>query len=258
MIQGAVFLAGRVPALLAQASGLSLRASLEIGSSFGVKCHQNLYLMKITKYEHAALVIEEAGKLLVVDPGIVSKLPKLDNVQVVFITHIHGDHLVVGNIEKILRSNPDLAIVGSQEVLDELKDLGAKKIAVNAGDKLNLSIFEILVGGDNHAVIFQTSPCLNRSLVVNGKFYYSGDSFDLPTVGVESIELVTVPASAPWMKISEAMEFINKLKVKRVFSTHNALLSEFGEKAEYNWLKKATDEVGTELLVIKPGDSTEV
>ena len=40
MIQGAVFLAGRVPALLAQASGLSLRASLEIGSSFGVKCHQ--------------------------------------------------------------------------------------------------------------------------------------------------------------------------------------------------------------------------
>ena len=41
MIQGAVFLAGRVPALLAQASGLSLRASLEIGSSFGIKCHQN-------------------------------------------------------------------------------------------------------------------------------------------------------------------------------------------------------------------------
>ena len=39
MIQGAVFLAGRVPALLAQAAGLSLRASLEIGSSFGVKCH---------------------------------------------------------------------------------------------------------------------------------------------------------------------------------------------------------------------------
>ena len=40
IIQGTVFLAGRVPALLAQASGLSLRASLEIGSSFGVKCHQ--------------------------------------------------------------------------------------------------------------------------------------------------------------------------------------------------------------------------
>ena len=42
MIQGAVFLAGRVPALPAQASGLSLRDSLEIGSSFGIKCHQIL------------------------------------------------------------------------------------------------------------------------------------------------------------------------------------------------------------------------
>jgi len=40
IIQGAFFLAGRVPALLAQASGLSSRASLEIGSSFGIKCHQ--------------------------------------------------------------------------------------------------------------------------------------------------------------------------------------------------------------------------
>jgi hypothetical protein len=44
IIQGAVFLAGRVPALLAQASGLSLRASLEIGSSFGVKHHQHIML----------------------------------------------------------------------------------------------------------------------------------------------------------------------------------------------------------------------
>lgn len=40
MIQGADFLAGRVPALLVQASGLSLRASLEIGSSFGIQSHQ--------------------------------------------------------------------------------------------------------------------------------------------------------------------------------------------------------------------------
>ena len=40
MIQGAVFLTGRVPALLAQASGLSLRTSLEIGSSFVTQSRQ--------------------------------------------------------------------------------------------------------------------------------------------------------------------------------------------------------------------------
>ena len=161
----------------------------------------------------------------------------------------------MSKIEKILENNPDLTIAGSLEVLDELKDLEAKKLAVNDEDRLSLGEFEILVGGDNHAVIYKTSPCLNRSLIVNGKFYYPGDSFDLPAVDVE---LVAVPASAPWMKISEAMEFIKKLKVKRVFPTHNALLSEFGEKAEYNWLKKAADEAGTELLVLKPGESTEV
>ena len=40
MIQGAVFLAGRVPALLAQASGLSLALRAKIGSSFGIQSHQ--------------------------------------------------------------------------------------------------------------------------------------------------------------------------------------------------------------------------
>lgn len=43
IIQGAVFLTGRMPALLAQALGLSLHGSafkLEMGSSFGVNYHQ--------------------------------------------------------------------------------------------------------------------------------------------------------------------------------------------------------------------------
>ena len=36
-----VFLVGRAGVTRPQASELSLRASLEIGSSFGIKCHQN-------------------------------------------------------------------------------------------------------------------------------------------------------------------------------------------------------------------------
>ncbi len=55
MIRGAVFLAGRVPALLAQASGLSLRASLEIGSSFGVKCH---HTSKIRRFGVFFVIVE--------------------------------------------------------------------------------------------------------------------------------------------------------------------------------------------------------
>ena len=47
MIQGAVFLTGRVPALLAQASGMSLRASLEIGSSFVTQSRQKKYRQTI-------------------------------------------------------------------------------------------------------------------------------------------------------------------------------------------------------------------
>ena len=63
MIQGAVLLAGRVPALLAQASGLSLRASLEIGSSFGVKRHHE-------KTSHKGWTFLGAGKETLT-PGLI-------------------------------------------------------------------------------------------------------------------------------------------------------------------------------------------
>ena len=48
--------------------------------------------MQITKYEHALLVIEEAGSQLVIDPGSYSNLPQLKNVVAIAYTHLHDDH----------------------------------------------------------------------------------------------------------------------------------------------------------------------
>lgn len=211
--------------------------------------------MKITKYEHSCLVIEEEGDTLVVDPGELANLPELNSVLAVFITHIHGDHLDISNIRTLVKSNPKLKLIGAQEVLDELKEFSQEKILANSDDVLLIGKFEIIVGGNEHAIIYKNSPCLNRSLLVNKKFYYPGDSFTKPST---EVELVAVPASAPWLKTSESMEFIKEVGAKKVFPIHNGLLSEFGEATTYRWMTLAAEEVGTEFVFLKPREAIEV
>ena len=58
--------------------------------------------MKLTKFEHAALVLEKDGATLVVDPGAYSHdfiIPK--RVDGIIITHEHPDHLDPSLIDKL-------------------------------------------------------------------------------------------------------------------------------------------------------------
>lgn len=59
--------------------------------------------MRVSKHEHACLVIEEQGQTLVVDPGMYSqKLPELTNVVALTLSHIHDDHSFRPHVEKLL------------------------------------------------------------------------------------------------------------------------------------------------------------
>jgi L-ascorbate metabolism protein UlaG (beta-lactamase superfamily) len=209
--------------------------------------------MKITKLEHACVVLEKDGEQLVIDPGVLTNFPdSIKNVVGIFITHVHADHLDKNNVQKLLAANPKACLMGSDEVLAELKDLGAKECPVVAGVGVKAGNFNIEVFGQDHAVIYKKVPCQNRGLLVDDYFYYPGDSFTLPNMPVE---VLAAPAIAPWAKTSEAMDFIKAVKPKKVFPTHNAMFSSFGEQVFYSWLKPAAEEVGAEWVELQPGNS---
>ena len=67
--------------------------------------------MKITKFEHAFLQVEESGQQLLIDPGIYSaELPKLDNVVGIVLTHLHDDHSYLPHIKTIKTQFPNVKI----------------------------------------------------------------------------------------------------------------------------------------------------
>jgi hypothetical protein len=89
-------------------------------------------------------------------------------------------------------------------------------------------------------------------VLVNQAFYYPGDSFAVPGLPVTVLAL---PVSAPWLKMSESLDFLQAVKPTQCFPTHNALLSEFGQNVANAWVQKICDTDGIALVPLQPGQN---
>ena len=209
--------------------------------------------MKITKYEHACLVIEIDDRALVIDPGVFStSFAPSDNIDVVIITHEHSDHFDSEKIAKISSLNPGVVIFTTKEVSSQIPD----SIVPNSDDKKTVGDFTIQFFGHNHAsIIDNIIPCDNLGVVVNDTLVYPGDSFESPPI---QPQVLALPVSAPWMKVDEAVKYIMTTKPTKVFPTHNALLSKIGQDTTYNWIRKTCDEIGSEFIDLQPGEELTV
>jgi L-ascorbate metabolism protein UlaG (beta-lactamase superfamily) len=194
--------------------------------------------MKITKYEHACLILEEGSDKLIIDPGVFAKsLPSIRGVVAIVITHVHGDHLDKDLVKRIMSENPNAKIYSTQQTA-EATDLPIDM--VSGGDERTVGAFALKFNGGQHAIIDKLMPTFeNVGVTVNGKFYYPGDSFTPPE---GEMEVIAVPAMAPWAKISESADFMRSNKAKLYFPTHNGFLPEQGQVL-YNDILRLSAEV---------------
>lgn len=203
--------------------------------------------MDIKKYMHACLVVTKDNQSLVIDPGQWSEnLETPKNAVGIVITHEHGDHFDKSKIREIVSINPSLCLYAHVSIIEQLGDMAVSKRAVSAGDTVACGPFTLEFTGGEHLYThpdFPVPPNLGV-LVNNGELYYPGDSFALPG---RSVRTLAVPASAPWMKISQAMDFIVDVKPKTYFPTHDALLSEKGHELVNSWLVRAADSIEASL-----------
>lgn len=183
--------------------------------------------MNITKYMHACLVVEKGGQRIVVDPGVWSTdfiVP--ENVVAIIVTHEHPDHLDPEKLKAILATSPDAVVYAHEAVTAKID--GLKTQAVSTGETVPVGEFILRFTGGEHAVIHTSYPAIaNLGVIVDDALYYPGDSFAPPNAVFHTLAL---PVSAPWMKISEAMDFLSAVKPMRVFPTHDAVLSETGQQ----------------------------
>ncbi len=207
--------------------------------------------MRISKYEHALLVVEQSAAQLVIDPGSYSNLPELQNVVADVFTHLHDDHTSQEHAQTISRNFPAVKMFGTQEVVEKLTGLNVQ--AVYHGDHYEVGPFQIDFYGDLHQVIHRSIPLVqNVGVMVNSQLYYPGDSYTFPE---QSVEILACPTSAPWLRISDVIDFLDLIRPKKCFATHNALLSEQGHALQNNRVQQIVEKHGGEFRYLKVGES---
>ncbi|MET0980129.1 MAG: hypothetical protein ABWX90_02655, partial [Candidatus Saccharimonadales bacterium] len=100
---------------------------------------------------------------------------------------------------------------------------------VTDGDTLTVGSFSLEFFDGAHATIHETYPVpANLGVLINDLLYYPGDSLHIPA-GL-SIDTLALPVAAPWLKISEVIDFLLAIHPRAAFPTHDAILSTVGKE----------------------------
>ncbi len=178
--------------------------------------------MKITKFGHCCLLIEEQGVRILTDPGSYSTAQtEVTNINIVLITHEHGDHFHVESLKILLKNNPQAKVITNKAVGKYLDSEGIQYQTLEDGE--NVTINEILFEGfgKDHAIVYKVVPVENTGYFINNKFFYPGDSFTNPN---KPVEILALPVAGPWMKLSEAIDYALNVKAKITFPVHDGIL----------------------------------
>lgn len=186
--------------------------------------------MRLRKFGHACVRLEDGDRVLVIDPGTFTEPEALAGATAVLVTHEHPDHIDKDRLDAARAADPALTVHTHPGFAAEIGATG-----VGVGENFTVAGFAVTVVGGEHAEIIDGRPgCANVGFVVDG-VYHPGDALFVPELPIET---VLVPACAPWLKHREAIEFLRAIRPARAFPIHDAGLSQIGMNNFDDWMEE--------------------
>jgi|SRR3989344_1080504 len=209
--------------------------------------------MKISKHTHSCLLVEDRGKVALIDPGEytaqagaldVNKIEKLDYI---VITHEHQDHMYIPLIKEVMEKFPNAQIMSNLSVKTKLEKVGLSVITESNND--------IVLEAAIHEDVFDVSSMAPNVLVrIFEKLTHPGDSlqFNLTT------DILAIPLQGPWGHVTQAMEKVIQLKPKIVVPIHDW---HWREEARSNILQRIPrylEQHGIQFYSLENGEVIEI
>ncbi|PJC49552.1 hypothetical protein CO033_00885 [Candidatus Nomurabacteria bacterium CG_4_9_14_0_2_um_filter_32_10] len=184
--------------------------------------------MKIKKLGHCCLIIEENGKRIMTDPGswTVDEQVKEKNIDIILITHEHGDHIHIESLKEIIKNNPKAVVITNKGVGKLLNKLGIEyKILENKIPKEFMGI-ELEAHDCKHQEIYQDIfRVQNTGFFIGKRLFYPGDAFYNPN---KPVEILALPVAGPWTNIKNTINYALEINPKICFPVHDGMLKSFG------------------------------
>ena len=212
--------------------------------------------MRLTKFGHSCLLVEESGARVLLDPGSFSDgFETLEGLTAVCLTHQHVDHVDPERVRPLLDRNPGVRVVSDEGSAEALGEAGADVEVVHDGDELALGGLALRVVGRDHAAVHPEVPVVpNVGYLVGGRLFHPGDALTMPG---EPVEVLAVPAGAPWLKLADAVDYLRKVGPRVAVPVHEKVLSEVGISSHYRLLEQLGGP-GTAFEVLDDGRPVEL
>ena len=160
------------------------------------------------------------------DPGTFAHgFEGITGLAAILITHQHPDHADPARLPALIEANPDAALYTDSQTAALLD---APFQTVHAGDELKVGELTIRALGGRHAVIHPEIPVIeNLSYLVGdgdhrARLMHPGDALFVPD---EPIDVLAAPAAAPWMRISEAIDYLRAVAPARAVPIHQGIVA---------------------------------
>ena len=223
--------------------------------------------MKMTKYTHSCIRLENEGRTLVLDPGNFAAegehATALEGTDYLFVTHAHPDHFdgpsVLPLIAQRAESQTPLKIWAPEAVAKVILEASpeAEVTVVEADTEFAIPGFDVKTFGGQHALIHPLIPVIrNVGYLFNNSLYHPGDSLVVPHR--VKAQTVLVPIHAPWSKVQEVIDFVIATGAQRVVPIHNGMINANGTGIIEGLVTNFGGKYGTELKHLNPGESIEV
>ncbi|WP_435770043.1 MBL fold metallo-hydrolase [Nocardioides sp. SYSU DS0651] len=192
--------------------------------------------MRLTKFGHAGVRIEHDGTVVVVDPGVWTEREAVDGVDAVLVTHEHPDHY---DPDHLRATDAPIHTIGAvaARIREDAPDVAERVHVVRPDDSWTIGDtggdtrggIGVRAVGELHAVIHPELPRFHNSgyllTVGDTTVFHPGDALTGPGVPVD---VLLVPVSAPWMKVSEGIDFARSVGAARNVAIHDRVYSEAG------------------------------
>ncbi len=184
--------------------------------------------MRLTKFGHSAVRIEHDGTTLALDPGSWSQRESVEGVDAVLITHEHVDHY---DVEHLRATDAPVFTIDAVAALirEAAPDVAERVTVVAPEDTWTVGALSVRAVGELHAVIHPELPRFHNSgyLLSAGEetVFHPGDAFTGPGVPVD---VLLAPVCAPWMRVSEGVDFARSVGAARNVAIHDRVFSPLG------------------------------
>lgn len=212
--------------------------------------------MRLTKFVHACVLVEDQDKTILFDPGQFSwdsglfPIDSLKRLDYVAISHEHFDHFYEPFVKRLAGQFPGALFLSTKDVVAKLHDMGINSAQATSTEDVDVAPLD----HDSMQPLNPGPMAQNVRFHFRGTLTHPGDSIHLE----ETKDILFLPLAGPWEATIDAVRLAEKLQPKTVVPIHDWMWNDQWRLTMYHRLENFFAERNIRFIAAHDGQSFEV